>query len=391
MLRISGLIKFADTVRRELPASPGSEHRERLRNRVAAFVQQVDEILRDNRATIRHVPPPSQRAYQFLTSIDWSNAPVTQAGVTTPDESRTIVAWRGMSTFVDRSLNRLAIDLSEPELKSVGEMIARTSRQIELTIERDNVSPDRLSPTTRAQRGWLGVFSREKNLAAYTQARRTASSILNAAAGGSRHYPPPLTIHFRPVTGIYKLRATRRGPILWLPTPMIAFDGDEFSAVAALIFDRTGEARQRVLAGMTGDGYQAVRAELESLGGIVEQARGAAHDLAESFDRVNADYFGGKMPRPRLTWNRTFTGRKFGHYDWIHDTVMVTRTLDSPTVPPFVVDFLVFHELLHKFHGIHWLNGRGYSHTAEFYESERKFARFNEAEEILERLARSVR
>jgi hypothetical protein len=139
---------------------------------------------------------------------------------------------------------------------------------------------------------------------------------------------------------------------------------------------------------MTSEGYQSLRAELESLGGIVETARGAFHDLAASFDRVNAAYFGGKMPRPRLIWNSTFTGRKFGHYDWIADTVMVSRSLDAPTVPEFVVDFLMYHELLHKFHGLHWVNGRGYAHTAEFQHDERKFPRYAEAEEVLNRLTR---
>ena len=128
--------------------------------------------------------------------------------------------------------------------------------------------------------------------------------------------------------------------------------------------------------------------EVDALGGVVDHARGAAHDLAASFDRVNAAYFGGKMARPRLTWNRTFTGRKFGHYDWILDTVMVSRTLDSADVPGFVVDFLVFHELLHKFHGLHWVNGRSYAHTAEFKQSELKFTRFHEAEAILQKLAK---
>jgi hypothetical protein len=234
-------------------------------------------------------------------------------------------------------------------------------------------------------------MSRPENLSAYIQSRQTANRVLNAAAIGSRHYPPPLTIHFRPIRGIYKLKASRRGVQLWLPTPMIVFDETGFSLLGALIYRRDGVARQRVIGLMTGEEYQGVRAELESLGGIAEQARGAVHDLGQSFDRVNAGYFGGKMARPRLTWNRTFTGRKFGHYDFILDTVMVSRTLDSHTVPEFVVDFLVFHELLHKFHGLHWVNGRGYAHTSEFYESERKFARFKQAEAVLEQLAREVR
>ena len=49
-----------------------------------------------------------------------------------------------------------------------------------------------------------------------------------------------------------------------------------------------------------------------------------------------------------------------------------------------------FHELLHKFHGLHWVNGRGYAHTSEFQQDERKFEQWKEAERILQTLARSV-
>ena len=142
---------------------------------------------------------------------------------------------------------------------------------------------------------------------------------------------------------------------------------------------------------MTSDAYQTVRAELESLGENRQQSHGANHDLAASFDRINAAYFKGAMLRPTLTWNRTFTGRKFGHYDFVHDTLMVSRTLDSADVPAFVVDFLVFHELLHKFHGLHWVNGRGYVHTGEFQRDERKFVQYEQAEAVLKKLAMSVR
>ena len=389
-VRIAGLVRVADVVRRELGAPITAERRERLRQQVSDNLQQVQQILRRSAAQIGDLPAPSQRAYQFLAAVEWSKVAAAEPAAV-PAPPRTILSWRGLSALIERMLHRLATAGSEAELPSIGDAIARQSRQIELTIQRRAVPPDGLSAATRGQRGWLSFFSRPENVLAYWQARMLASRVLDAAAAGSRHYPPPLTIHFRPVHGIYKLHAARSGPVLQLPTPMIAFDEDGFTQLAALVFGRVHDARQHVVTQMTGDGYQAVRAELEALGGIVEQVRGAAHDLGESFARVNADYFRGDMPRPRLTWNRTFTGRKFGHYDWIHDTVMVSRTLDSPKVPQFVVDFLVFHELLHKFHGLHWVNGRGYAHTAEFQQSERKFARYEEAEAVLKKLALEVR
>ena len=55
----------------------------------------------------------------------------------------------------------------------------------------------------------------------------------------------------------------------------------------------TLKVKRRVVERMCAAGYAELRDELQALGGGVEGARGRFHDLAESFDRVNARYFGG--------------------------------------------------------------------------------------------------
>jgi len=169
---------------------------------------------------------------------------------------------------------------------------------------------------------------------------------------------------------------------------MVRFDDATFTDLAAQIFHHAAGAKQKVLEVMRAEAYQDLATELEALGGIVEATRGAFYDLAQSFDRVNTRYFGGTMERPRLTWSRSFTGRKFGHYDHLKDLVMVSSTLDQARVPEFVVDYLMFHELLHKKHGVRWVNGRGYAHTRDFYAEERQFPQYDEADAWLTKLAR---
>jgi len=146
-------------------------------------------------------------------------------------------------------------------------------------------------------------------------------------------------------------------------------------------------SRERLLEATACEEYRAIHAELEVLGGIEEHVEGIHHDLAESFDRVNRSCFGGSMPRPRLTWSRTFSGRKFGHYDPIRDAVMISSTLDRDDVPGFVIDSVMHHELLHKQLGVDWRNGRMAVHTPEFRRRERQFEQFAEAEAQLKRLA----
>jgi len=297
-------------------------------------------------------------------------------------------SFPGAGRLLERTLDFLAQDLTPEQIASVRANIERASQQIERSIQRRDIQPDQLTPTARQQRGWLALFARAEQLDAYINARRIALRYLDTAR--AKRWPPPLLIQFRPVNAIYKLKASPQGSQLQLSTPMIAFNETQFTSLGDLVFHKRPSARQQVLEAMTAEGFQSIRAELESLGGIVETAVGQAYDLRDSFNRINERYFGGKIPAPRLTWSRTLTGRKFGHYDWIADTVMVSRTLDDQNVPPMVMDFIMFHELLHKFHGLHWVNGRGYAHTSEFQRDERKFEQWKEAERILHTLARSV-
>lgn len=171
-----------------------------------------------------------------------------------------------------------------------------------------------------------------------------------------------------------------------MPTPMVCFTKDLFEALAGLMIRREPN-RQPILEAMAADTCQNIHAELEALGGVVELTAGMTHDLAASFGRVNSQYFQGRMDRPRLTWSRTFTGRKFGHYDPVRDTVMVSATLDRASVPECVVDFIMYHELLHKRHGIGWRSGRARVHTPAFKQQEQRFDQYEEAEAVLKEIA----
>jgi hypothetical protein len=192
-------------------------------------------------------------------------------------------------------------------------------------------------------------------------------------------------LEFRPISGLYKLRGYRDGTRIILPTPMICFSEDLLRAMAEVMFH--GTSKQPIWEATSSEEYQSIQAELEALSGVQEHTPGVYHDLGPSFDRVNGKYFDGGLTRPRLTWSRTFTGRKFGHYDPIRDTVMVSSTLDHADVPAFLVDFVMYHELLHKNLGADWRNGRQAVHTPDFKAEERRFEQYAAAEAALKILA----
>lgn len=113
---------------------------------------------------------------------------------------------------------------------------------------------------------------------------------------------------------------------------------------------------------------------------VVTTHKGEVYDLDEIFDNLNFWYFGERLPKPVLTWSARQTYRILGHHDATHDTIVVSRSLDSPNVPRFVVEYIVFHEMLHIHHPTVHHNGRRYNHTAVFRRDEEKFRHYREAE-----------
>lgn len=135
--------------------------------------------------------------------------------------------------------------------------------------------------------------------------------------------------------------------------------------------------------------YQEIRERLEYLGVPPgSYSAGRVHHLGKSFQRVNQQYFQGELAPPHLVWNQRLTHRKFGHYQWDTDTVMVSSSLDQERVPALAVDFVIYHELLHKKLGARQAKQNRIAHTREFREAENQFAQAEKARQVLNRIAR---
>jgi len=95
--------------------------------------------------------------------------------------------------------------------------------------------------------------------------------------------------------------------------------------------------------------------------------------LKESYDRVNAKYFNNSFEMPNLTWGQD-SKRKLGHYHYGSDTVMLSTILKEEQR---FLDFVMYHELLHKKHGI---TRGGRAHTKAFRDDEARFEETNDKE-----------
>lgn len=124
---------------------------------------------------------------------------------------------------------------------------------------------------------------------------------------------------------------------------------------------------------------------------IITTAKGDFYDLQEIFAHLNQIYFDGKISAPVLTWSARKTFRILGHHDAAHETIVVSRSLDARKVPKYVVEFVVYHEMLHIFHPTIHRSGRRYNHTPDFRRDERQFAYFDEAENWIERNVKNLK
>jgi hypothetical protein len=124
---------------------------------------------------------------------------------------------------------------------------------------------------------------------------------------------------------------------------------------------------------------------------VVTSAQGAIYDLDQIFDALNSKYFAEAIPKPVLTWSAKKTYRILGHHDSTHGHITISRSLDTPTTPRYVVEYVVFHEMLHIAHPTKHVNGRRYNHTAAFRRDEEKFQYYDEAERWIERNVRKLK
>ncbi len=190
-------------------------------------------------------------------------------------------------------------------------------------------------------------------------------------------------------SNLYQIRARGHEPRLTAHEGFVSAPADVLDDLLQVLHRprRANAAIRRLRIYAAGAEFRQVEADLLAAlahdGSPSRQAQGAHHDLNAAFDRVNRRHCGGGMARPHLKWSRTPMRSKFGHYDLLEDTVVVNVSLDDARVPAYVVDFIVYHELLHKSLGIRMVNGRRRAHTTAFRDAERAYPRYQEIRRFL--------
>ncbi len=125
---------------------------------------------------------------------------------------------------------------------------------------------------------------------------------------------------------------------------------------------------------------------IRNLGSVVEKKH-FDPVLVESFNRVNKEYFNSSLEMPNLRFGRV-SFVKLASYDFHNDTITVSSIFkDAPIV---LIDFLMYHELLHKKLKFSGSLMRKF-HTKRFKDEERLFKNYDNINKELELFVRRMR
>ena len=122
----------------------------------------------------------------------------------------------------------------------------------------------------------------------------------------------------------------------------------------------------------------------------VSGPEGKSWNLETIFEELNLKYFDGLMARPDLGWSRRPSRTTLGHYDPSHHAIILSSLMDDPAVDRRVVEYVLYHEMLHLKHPVDHRGARRRVHTRPFRDEEKLFEGLDEAKEMLKKLCASA-
>jgi hypothetical protein len=135
---------------------------------------------------------------------------------------------------------------------------------------------------------------------------------------------------------------------------------------------------------------QEVRGQLDSVRQsrgrkLLAEAAGHHFDLDQMFASINERYFENSILKPQLGWSLQQSRTILGHYDSSHHAIAISRRLDRADIPEFVVEYVLYHEMLHIKHPVEHKGATRRIHTRSFKQEEKLYARYAEAKAFLKK------
>ena len=387
MIRITGIVKTANQVRNKLQQGVHPQELDSFKAFVANSLQTIEKICQEAKTTPHNLPSPSRKAYHYLKTIDWHNLPQIQSEQAAPPiQTLRIKNIVKQQKNIQQQIAQLNPHNITARIDEIAQAVTDCTQEIEGICGRNNLTPAALTTPSRKAYAWMKFLSDRNNLKLHLETIGQIKALAQQTIKTQKLDLPEIIVEITNYTGLYKYKKNHLGNIeLQLSEGFIQADDHILQAIINMVLLGNNPQDKQLVRhfGLTEE-YSEIILELDLIADLdAETAQGVCYDLEQLFDRLNQEYFAGEMTKPRLTWNQTLTHSKLGHYEPLRDRVVMSRTLDNSQIPQIVVEFVLYHELLHKYHGAKWVNGKRMVHTPEFRRSERKFTYYQEAEQWL--------
>lgn len=212
---------------------------------------------------------------------------------------------------------------------------------------------------------------------------------LNRLTGG-RLRSLELTDNRRTILTVRSDRVTNRAPLeLRIHRSFTEAPEEVLAAVATYVESKRGSDRAREALAVIREHFTAHRATARKRR-FQLMPEGQTLDLRELRDDLNERYFEGRLTVD-ISWGKAAVGGahcrrhrtsslQLGSYSYEDRLIRIHRVLDDPSVPRYVVEAVVHHELLHADMPPEVRGGKRQFHTPEFRRRERLYRNLGRAE-----------
>ncbi|MBL0690870.1 MAG: hypothetical protein JJV97_00840 [SAR324 cluster bacterium] len=87
-------------------------------------------------------------------------------------------------------------------------------------------------------------------------------------------------------------------------------------------------------------------------------------------NRAYQRWFKSTLPPPTVKWSNGYNFRKLASYNYLHDEIEISSIFDLPDIDLEMLDFLAYHELLHRQLGFRLTKHKTIAHSRHFRELE---------------------
>ncbi len=117
---------------------------------------------------------------------------------------------------------------------------------------------------------------------------------------------------------------------------------------------------------------------------LTRSPAGKHRNLMDSVERLIEQGMVEKEEGMFISWTRSRNLRRVGYCSVLMKVIAISSVFDDPEIPEYVLDYVVYHEMLHLHNG---LDPDSPKHGPEFRAQERLFPRWEEAEAWLRKIA----